>query len=147
MVNDDYTDMEGVAVDEEAIEFDNRNNNNQESGDNDDCNNDVDDDDNGNVLYSKVTAMKKRKKGTRSKPMMSKKRKSKGMTKRNKKASTLVTHQSTMVLWYVVRVTWALRETQTARTLTRMQICLRRRGTKEPTQQIERSTKTDNQGG
>jgi hypothetical protein len=75
MVNNDYTDMEDVAVNEEAIEFDNRNDNNQENGDDDDCNNDDNDDDNNEVLYSKVTATKKRKKGTRSKPMMSKKRK------------------------------------------------------------------------
>jgi hypothetical protein len=37
MVNDDYTNMEGVAIDEEAIEFDNCNNGDQENGDNDDC--------------------------------------------------------------------------------------------------------------
>jgi hypothetical protein len=145
MVDNDYTDMEGVAVNKEAIEFDNCNNNNQENGDDKDYNND-DDDNNGNILYSKVAATKKRKNGMRSKPMTWKKRKSKGMTKRNKKASTLVTHQSTMVLWYVARVTRLLREMQTARTLTRMQICSRRRGMKEPTQQIGRSTKNGQPG-
>ncbi len=69
MVDDDYTDMEDVAVNEEAIEFNNRNDNDQENGDNDNCDNDDDDDDNDNILYSKVVATKKRKKGMRSKPM------------------------------------------------------------------------------
>jgi hypothetical protein len=86
MVDDGYTDMEDVAVDKEAIEFDNRNNNNQENGDNDDCNNNNNDDNNDNVLYSKVAATKKRKKGTRLKPMTSKKRKPKGITKHNNKS-------------------------------------------------------------
>jgi hypothetical protein len=83
MVDDDYTDMEDVVVDKEAIEFDNRNNDDQENGNNDDCNNNDDDDDDDNLLYSEVAATKKRKKGTRSKPMTSKKRKPKGTTKRN----------------------------------------------------------------
>jgi hypothetical protein len=86
MVDNDYTNMEGVAIDEEAIEFDNHNDDDQENGDDDDCDNDNDDDDNDNALYSKVAATKKRKKGTRSKQMTLKKRKSKGMTKRNKKS-------------------------------------------------------------
>jgi hypothetical protein len=43
----------------------------------------------------------------------------------------------------VVRVMRTLRETQTARNLTRTLICSRRRGTKKQTQQIGRSTKTD----
>jgi hypothetical protein len=86
IVNDDYTNIEGVVVNEEAAKFDNRNNNDQENGDNDDCDNNNDDDEDDDVLYSKVAATKKRKKGTRSKPMTSKKRKSKGMTKRNKKS-------------------------------------------------------------
>jgi hypothetical protein len=146
MVDNDYTDMEDVVVDEEAIEFNNRNADDQENGDNDNCDNDDDNDDNNNVLYSEVVATKKRKKGTRLKPMTSKKRKSKGMTKRNKKTGTLVTHQSTMILWYVARVTRTLRETQMPRTLTRMQICSRRRCTKEPTQQIGRSTKNGQPG-
>jgi hypothetical protein len=85
MVDNDYTDMEGVAVNKEAIEFDNCNNNNQENGDDKDYNND-DDDNNGNILYSKVAATKKRKNGMGSKPMTWKKRKSKGMTKHNKKS-------------------------------------------------------------
>jgi hypothetical protein len=85
MVNDDYTNMEGVAVNKEAIEFDNRNNNNQENGDNDNCDNEDNNDNKEDVLYSEVAATKKRKKGTRLKLMMSKKRKSKGMTKCNKK--------------------------------------------------------------
>jgi hypothetical protein len=88
--------MEGVAVNKEAIEFNNHNDNDQENRDDDDCNNDNDDDNENNVLYSKVAATKKRKKGTRSKPMTSKKRKSKGMTKRNKKSqhtsSTSINH-------------------------------------------------------
>jgi hypothetical protein len=71
MVNDDYTDMEDVVVDEEAIEFNNRNNNDQENREDEDCDNDDNDDKDDNVLYSKVAATKKRKKGTRSKPMTS----------------------------------------------------------------------------
>jgi hypothetical protein len=86
MVDDDYTDMEDVAVDKEAIEFNLCNNNNQENGDNDNRNNDDDDDNNDNILYSKVGTTKKRKKGTRSKLMTSNKRKSKGTTKCNKKS-------------------------------------------------------------
>jgi hypothetical protein len=69
MVDDDYTDMEDVAVNEEAIEFNSRNNDDQENRNDNDCNNDDDDDDDDNVLYSKVTATKKRKKGMRLKPM------------------------------------------------------------------------------
>jgi hypothetical protein len=80
MVNNDYTDMEDVAINKDAIEFYNSNNIDQDNGDDDDHNNDNDnDDDNANddVLYSKVaTTIKKRKKGARSKPMTSKKRKS-----------------------------------------------------------------------
>ncbi len=86
MSDDDYTDMEDVSVDEEAIEFNNRNNDDQENGNNNDCDNDDNNDDNNNVLYSKVAASKKRKKGTRSKPMTSKKRKPKGTTKCNNKS-------------------------------------------------------------
>jgi hypothetical protein len=86
MVDDDYTDMEDVAVNKETIEFDIRNNNNQENGNNDDCDDDNNDDKDDNVFYSKVTATKKRKKGTRLKPMTSKKRKPKGTIKRNNKS-------------------------------------------------------------
>ncbi len=86
MVNNDYTNMEDVAVNKEAIEFNNCNNDNQKNGDDNNCNNDNDDDDDDDVLYSKVTAIKKRKKGMRSKPMTSKKRKPKGTTKRNNKS-------------------------------------------------------------
>ncbi len=98
MVDNDYTNMEDVAVNKEAIEFNNRNNNDQENRDGNDCNNGNDDDDNNDILYSTIAATKKRKKGTKPKPMTSKKRKSKGTTKRNKKAGTTVTHQSTMIL-------------------------------------------------
>jgi hypothetical protein len=86
MVDDDYINMEDVAVDEEAIEFNNRNDDDQENENNNDCNNNNDDEDNDNVLYIKVAATKKRKKGTRLKPMMLKKRKPKGTTKHNNKS-------------------------------------------------------------
>ncbi len=86
MVDNDYTDMKDVAVNEETIEFDNRNDDDQENRDDDDCNNNNDDDNNDDVLYSKVTATKKRKKGMRLKQMMSKKRKPKGTTKCNNKS-------------------------------------------------------------
>jgi hypothetical protein len=86
MVNNDYTNMEDVAVDKEAIEFNNPNNDNQDNSKDNNCNNDIDDDDNNDVLYSKVPTTKKRKKGARLKPMTPKKRKSKGTTKRNKKS-------------------------------------------------------------
>jgi hypothetical protein len=86
MVNNDYTIIEDVAINEEAIELNNPNNDNQDNGNNNDRNSDIDDDEDDNVLYSKVATMKKRKKGARSKPMMPKKRKSKGTTKCNKKS-------------------------------------------------------------
>jgi hypothetical protein len=54
MVDDDYTNMEDVVVNKEAIEFDNRNNDDQENGEDNDCNNDNDDDNNDDVLYSEV---------------------------------------------------------------------------------------------
>jgi hypothetical protein len=78
MVGNDYTNMEDVAINEEAIEFNNRNNDNQDDGDRNDCDDDNnnDNDDNNDGLYSKVATTKKRKKGARSKPTTSKKRKS-----------------------------------------------------------------------
>jgi hypothetical protein len=72
MVDDNYTDMEDVAIDkdqDDSKEGDCDNNNNHDNGDNN--------------LYSKVMTTKKRKKGARLKPMMSKKRESRRMIKCN----------------------------------------------------------------
>jgi hypothetical protein len=98
MVNNDYTIIEDVAVNKEAIEFNYPDDYNQDNGDDNNHNSDINDDDDDDVLYSKVATTKKRKKGARSKPIMPKKRKSKGATKCNKKAGTTITHQSTMIL-------------------------------------------------
>ncbi len=98
MVDDDYTNMEDVANDKEAIEFNNRNDNNQENGDDDNHDNSNDNDNNDNIFYSKVETTKKRKKGMRSKPMPSKKLSQRGQPNATKKAGTTITHQSTMIL-------------------------------------------------
>jgi hypothetical protein len=86
MVSDNYTDMEDFAVNKEAIEFNNRNDDDQEIGNNTNQDNDNDDNNDDNVLYSKVGTSKRRNKGKRLELMMSKKRKSKGMAKHNRKS-------------------------------------------------------------
>ncbi len=136
MVDDDYTDMEDVVVNKEAIEFNSRNNDDQENGNHNDCDNDDDDDDDDNVLYSKVAATKKRKKGTRSKPMTLKKRKPKGTTKRNNKSrhnsNTSINHDFVVCGEGDEDVEGDADGKESTRTL----ICLRRRGTKKQMQQI-----------
>jgi hypothetical protein len=64
----------------------NRNQDNQDNGNDNDRNFNGNNDNNNDVLYSKVATLKTRKKGVRSKPMTLKKKKSKGMTKCNKKS-------------------------------------------------------------
>ncbi len=63
MVDDDYTDMKDVAVNEEAVEFNSRNDDIQENGNDDDCNNDDDDDDDDDVLYARSRQQRRGRKG------------------------------------------------------------------------------------
>jgi hypothetical protein len=84
--DNDYTNKEDVAINKEAIVFNNLNDANQDNGDNNGNNDNDNYNDNDDDLYSKVTTTKKRKKQARSKPMTSKKRKSKGTTKCNNKS-------------------------------------------------------------
>ena len=134
MVDDDYTNKEDVVVDEEAIEF-----NNRDDDDNDiDGNNGSDDssNDGDNYIEAVATAEKKRKKGKSS--TSRKRHKSKGM------ANTPINHDSVMLSGGVMRI---LREMQTLRILMTILICSRRSNMKKQKQKIGRSTKMDNQRG
>jgi hypothetical protein len=147
MAEDDYTNMEDVAVDEEAIEFDNHNDNDQENGGNNDCNNDNNNDNHDDVLYSEVAATKKRKKGTRLKPMTSKKRKPKGTTKCNNKSrhnsNTSINHDFVVCSKGDAEVE---EDADGKESDEDIDLFEEKRYTKQ-TQQIGRSTNTDNQGG
>ena len=112
MVDDVYTDKEDIAVNE-AIEFNNCDNKNDDDadGNNDDATVNVAtrDDNNVYVNYSKDVTKKKKKKGKSPKQTTSEK----PTTKCSKRRWHINKPQSTMV-----RVTWMLRETPTARILT-----------------------------